>query len=146
MLIYLQNRPPQEAQKNHPPPPSPRVTSSPLAASLPHVAPALFVCSPVCLFLWLVDASSLCPLSRATLLCCCRPSCRCQVLPCHVLSRLVIVSRPLAHLVTPALFDCCVIALHLIVTTLFYLVLPLVSLSLHHVASSCCRVASCRVS
>ena len=54
--------PQQNAQKKHPPPPSPRVASSPLAASLPHIAPALFVCSSVRLFLWLVVASSLCPL------------------------------------------------------------------------------------
>jgi hypothetical protein len=33
-----------------------------------------------------------------------------------VLSRLVVVSRPLTHLVTPALFDCCVVVLHLVVT------------------------------
>jgi hypothetical protein len=61
--VDLHNRSPQQkAQKNHPLPPSPRVTSSPLAASLPYVAPALFVCSSVRLFLWLVVASSLCPL------------------------------------------------------------------------------------
>jgi hypothetical protein len=60
----LHNRSPQQkAQKNHPPPPSPRIAYSPLAASSPHVAPALFVGSSVCLFLWLVVASSLCPLS-----------------------------------------------------------------------------------
>ena len=42
---------------------------------------------------------------------------RCVVasLRCRVLSRLIVVSRPLTHLVTPTLFDCCVVALHLVV-------------------------------
>jgi hypothetical protein len=62
--VDLHNRSPQQkAPKNHPLPPSPCVASSPLAASSPHIAPALFVCSSVHLFLWLVVASSLCPLS-----------------------------------------------------------------------------------
>ena len=43
----------------NPPPPSPCVTSSPLATSSP---PALFVHSSVRLFVWLVVALSLCPL------------------------------------------------------------------------------------
>ena len=86
----------------NPPPPSPCVTSSPLATSSPHVPPALFVLSSVRLFVWLVVALSLCPLLSpshphcvATPCCCaascCRPShlvviessCRC------ILSRLV---------------------------------------------------------
>jgi hypothetical protein len=123
--VDLHNRSPQQkAPKNHPPPPSPRVASSPLAASSPHVTPALFVCLSVCLFLWLVVASSLCPLSlrpfpsrrRATSLhyvpslvvplVIVESSRRC------VSSRLVVVSCPLTQLVAPALFDCCVYCRH----------------------------------
>ncbi len=63
-----------------------------------------------------------------------------------VSSRLVVVLRPLTHLVTPALFDCCVVVLHLVVTASFCLVVPLVSSSSRHVASLCHSVASCRVS
>ena len=63
----------------------------------------------------------------------------------RVSSRLVVVSRPLTHLVMPALFDCCVFVLHLVITALFCLVVPLVLSSLRHVASSCHRVVSCRV-
>ncbi len=63
MLIYI-TAPPPTKHKNHPLPPSSCVTSSsPLAALLPHVAPALFVCLSVRLFVWLVVVSSLCPLS-----------------------------------------------------------------------------------
>jgi hypothetical protein len=60
----------------------------------------------------------------------------------HVSSCLVVVSCPLTHLVTPALFDCCIVTLHLVVTASFCLVVPLVSSSSHHVSSSCRSVAS----
>jgi hypothetical protein len=119
------NRSPQQkAQKNHPPPPSPRAASSPLAASSPHVAPALFVCSSVCLFLWLVVASSLCPLSsrpipyrrRATslryVLCLVVRLVVVQLSRCRVSSCLIVLLRPLTQLVTPALFDCCIYCHH----------------------------------
>ena len=103
------------------------MSSSPLAMSLPHA-------HPLCLFV--VVVSSLCPLlslpvpsrRHATSLRCHisrRPSrlivvesLRPRVLRSsnpRVLSRLVVVSRPLTHLVTSALFDCCVVALHLVV-------------------------------
>ena len=148
MLIYLHNRPPQQSTKNHPPPPSPHITSSPLAASSPHLAPALFVCSSIRLFIWLVVASSLCPLlscpvlsrRRATLLRCVlslivSASHRHRVVAAlrhHVSSRLVDVSCPLTHLVSPALFDCCVVTLHLVITASFCLVVR-PPLSLHDV-------------
>ncbi len=135
--VDLHNRPPpNKTQKNHPPPPSPCVmSSSPLAASLPHVAPALFVCGCCVVSLPLVVTS------RPVALPCHATSLRCVaslIVPlvslllrrrvlgslrprvlassrCRVLSCLVVVSRPLTHLVTPALFDCCVVALHLVV-------------------------------
>ena len=58
--------PQQNAKKNHPPPSSPRVVSSPLAASLPSHPLCLFVPSFVCSFGWL--------LRRLSAPCCCVPS------------------------------------------------------------------------
>ncbi len=124
--VDLHNRSPQQkAQKNHPPPPSPRVASS-----------ALFVCSSVRLFLWLVVVSSLCPLLSRPV-----PSCRRAMLLHYVLSlvvrlvvveslrrcvssRLVVVSRPLTHLVTPALFDCCIYCRHRAATATVAVAVP----------------------
>jgi hypothetical protein len=125
----LHNRSPQQqtVQKNqngclHP------LASRPPPASSPHVAPALFVWLSVCLFLWLVVASSLCPLLSRPI-----PSRR-RATSFHYVSSLVVrlvvvessrhrvssplvdVSRPLTHLVSPASFDCCVVVLHLAVT------------------------------
>jgi hypothetical protein len=61
--VDLNNRSPQQKAQS--------VASSPLATSSPHAAPALFVCSSVHLFLWLVVTLSLCPLSSRPV-----PSCR----------------------------------------------------------------------
>jgi hypothetical protein len=124
MVIYITAPPNNKQPKKiirrlHP------LASRPPPASSPHVAPALFVWSSVCLFLWLVVASSLCPLlsrpvqsrRRATSfryvsslvdrLVVVAESSRCRVLSCLV---------DVTHLVSPALFDCCVIVLHLVVT------------------------------
>ncbi len=136
--VDLHNRPPQQNTKNQPPLPSPCVTSSsPLAVSLPHVAPTLFVCSSICLFVCLVVASSLCPLSLLLVPLCCHAMSLCcvasLVIPlvsltsrrrvvvssrcCVVASRLTLsfYHPPLTHLVMPTLFDCCVVVLHLVV-------------------------------
>ena len=161
MLIYI-TTPLQQTHKKIIRPPSPRVTSSPLAASSPHVAPALFVRSSVRLFIWLVVASSLCPLSlhpfplhrHATSFAASRLSSSLSSsfeslsrrvvasLRHRVSSRLVVVSCHLTHLVMPALFDCCVVALHLVVTASFCLVVLLVASSCHRVASRSSPVTS----
>ena len=114
----------------------------PLASCPLHLLPRRCLTShPLCLFV--VVASSLCPLSsfpissrrHATLLRCVASlivplvslllrrrvlgSLRPRVLAssrCRVLSCLVVVSRPLTHLVMPALFDCCIVALHIVIT------------------------------
>ena len=96
----------------------------PLASRL-HLLPRRRLTShPLCLFLWLVVASSLCPLSsrpipsrrRATSLRYVSPLVAPLVVVelsrCRVSSRLHVVSRPLTQLVTPALFDCCVYCHH----------------------------------
>jgi hypothetical protein len=61
MVIYITAPPNKKPYKIicllHP------LASRPPPESSPHVAPDLFVWSSVCLFLWLVVASSLCPLS-----------------------------------------------------------------------------------
>ena len=129
MLIYITAPPQQNTKKSS-------TASIPLHhvffTSSCHVvascAPALFVCGCCVVSLPLVVTSrpvasprhviALCHISR-------RPSClivvessRPRVLTSsrpRVLSRLVVVSRPLTHLVTSALFDCCVVALHLVV-------------------------------
>ena len=61
MVIYITAPPKNKQPKKiirrlHP------LASRPPPASSPHVAPALFVWSSVCLFLWLVVVLSLCPL------------------------------------------------------------------------------------
>ena len=127
MVIYITAPPNNKQPKKiirrlHP------LASRPPPASSPHVAPALFVWSSVCLFLWLVVVSSLCPLLSRPV-----PS-RPRAMSFRyvsslvvrldvdessrrrVSSRLVDVSRPLPHLVSPALFDCCIVVLHLVVT------------------------------
>ena len=118
-------------------------SSSPLAALSRHVPPALFVCLSVRLFVWLVVALSLCPMlllpvplhCHATSLYCVTSlvvplvlllsgrrvvaSSRRPIFPSlghRVSSCLVVVSRPLTHLVMPALFDCCIVALHIVIT------------------------------
>ena len=116
MVIYITAPPNNKQPKKiirrlHP------LASRPPPASSPHVAPALFVWSSVCLFLWLVVVSSLCPLLSRPV-----PSRRRATLFRYVSAlevRLVIIeasSRPLTHLVSPALFDCCVVVLHLVIT------------------------------
>ena len=126
MIIYitapLNNKQPKKSSAA----PSPRVasTSRVVASCRTH----LFVWSSVCLFLWLGVSLSLCPLSSCPV-----PSHRrttsfryisslvvrlvvVELSRRCVSSRLVDVSRPLTHLVSPALFDCCVVVLHLVVT------------------------------
>jgi hypothetical protein len=125
MLIYI-TAPPNKKPK--------KIISRlhPLASRL-HLLPrrhltshplCLFVCSSVRLFLWLVVASSLCPLSSCPV-----PSRRRATSLRYVLSLVVplvviessrrrisscrvVVSRPLMQLVTPALFDYCVYCCH----------------------------------
>ena len=84
MLIYITAPPQQKTHKNHLPPPSPHVTSSPLAPSLPQIAPALFVSPSIRLFVWLVVTSSLCPLSLCPILS------RCHTTSMHCISSLVV--------------------------------------------------------
>ena len=136
MVIYITAPPKNKQPKKiirclHP------LASRPPPASSPHVAPALFDRSSVRLYVWLVVASSLCPLSSRPVPSLCHAtsfaasrlssslwSRRRRVVASsrhRVSSRLVVVSRPLTHLVTPALFDCCIVALHLIVTASFCL-------------------------
>ena len=68
------------------PPPSPL-----LATSSPHVSPALFVCSFIGLFVWLVVLLSLCPLfSRIPI-----------PLHCHATSLQRLISRPRLIVVKP---------------------------------------------
>ena len=127
--VDLHNRPPpNKTQKNHLPPPSPRVmSSSPLAAFSPHVAPALFVCGCCVVSLPLVVISHLVTSPRHVAALRCVSHCPSRLIVvessrrrvvassrCHVLSCLVVVLRPLTHLVTPALFDCYIVALHLV--------------------------------
>ena len=78
-------------------------------AALPRHVIALCCVSrcPSCLVV--VESSHRCILASS------RP-CVLASLRHRILSRFIVVLRPLTHLVTPALFDCCVIALHLVVT------------------------------
>ena len=134
-MIYI-TPPPNKTHKNHPPPPSPRImSSSPLAVLLPHVAPALFLCLSVHLFVWLVVALSLCPLSLLPIL----------------LRRHTTSLRCVASLVVPLVLSSlhhCVAALsrRRIITTSRRRVVP--SLRCRIDASSRCRVVAssrCRV-
>ena len=116
----LHNRSPQQqtAQKNHPPPPSPRVASTSRVVASRRTR---FVCLVVRLFVPLVG----CCVVSLPLVVASRPvSSPCHVVPLRlvsrlpssssrrvasrrsVLSRLIVVSRPLTQLVTPDLFDC----------------------------------------
>ncbi len=71
------------------PPPSPR-----LATSSPHVAPALFVCLSIRLFIWLVVALSLCPLSSSIPI----PShCHATLLLLRLISRPCLIVIKLLH-------------------------------------------------
>ena len=85
----------------NPLPPSPCVTSSPLATSSP---PALFVHSSVRLFVWLVVALSLCPLLSPSHPHCVATPCRCTASCCHP-SHLVVIESScsciLSRLVPP---------------------------------------------
>ncbi len=127
MVIYI-TAPPNNKQPKKIIPRLHPLASRPPPALSPHVAPTLFVWSSVCLFLWLVVALSLCPLLLRPV-----PSCRRATLfryasslvvrlvvvessRCWVSSCLVDVLRPLTHLISPALFDCCIAVLHLVVT------------------------------
>ena len=167
MLIYI-TAPPTKHKKIirrlHP-------LASCLLCLLPHCRLTLhplclFVCPFVCLFGWLLRCLSAfvvtsCPVALPrhvlALRCVSRcPSCRLVValschrvvalLRCRILSCLVVVLRPLTHLVTPALFDCCVVTLHLVVTAcsvLSFLSSLVLSLSsCHCVVSRSSQVAS----
>jgi hypothetical protein len=70
--VDLHNRSPQQKAQKKTLPPSPRAASSPLAALSPHIVPALFVCSSICLSIWLVVGVISLPLSSRPVLSCCR--------------------------------------------------------------------------
>jgi hypothetical protein len=124
-----------------PPTKSPKIIRRlhPLALRLHLLPRRCITLHPICLFVRPFVCSFGWLLRRLSAPCCCVPS-RLVATPrhcatshlsssvslsrCHVLSCLIIVLRPLMHLIMPALFDCCVYCCHCAATATVAVAVP----------------------